>query len=797
MDSEAEIKSILNDYMNGDLSADECFCMVLSLVGYDALKLTFLGHIAWLKSVNTRLYSQLLNVYMGYFESQDDNFRLPDKLDCAVENGFYENDSSEALCGPQYSDGYGDQPEDFEETGYELDLELALKLSLETANNSPSYADIANASSKVDRSVPSNGIVSNIKKHVPPSKATGNATVTVSEVNNKEAENQFHQEDPSAGDGKKKKRNRKKQKNKIEHPLSNPPVIYWFRRDLRVYDNPALVAVSQTGAPVIPVFLWSDTEEGPTSALATGGATKYWLHMALPTLNRDMKDKYNNPIIFRRSSNYLSDMVEIVKTTGAKTIIMNDVYEPFLKERDDKICKELTRKGVKCERYHSYLLHQPGSIRTECLCMRGMGSVTHFMELCRQSSSEPLGFPVDPPGCLPAGSSRPLSHEFNDLQLGKLPRRKDGSMIDWARVIRESWDFSENGAWEALQLFLSDAVKKYEKESSRGDQLNTCRISPYLHFGQISPRTILSEGRHVKSPKFLRKLAWRDLSYWLLSVFPDLPHAPTRPQYQHQRWSGNKAHLKAWQKGYTGYPLVDAAMRQLWLTGWMNNYMRHVVASFLISYLHITWVEGYLWFQDTLLDADVAINAMMWQNGGMSGLDQWNFVMHPVDAAMTCDPKGDYVRKWVPELSNMPEEFVHKPWKCPPSILRRAGVEMGVTYPHRIITDLEEAREQSLRDVVDVRKRFPYLIDQNTGNDLVKLPKGVVIPVITRREFKYKTRNPDSRDNPHNAVLKGYRSRKRDELVDYLNERDFMASTMKECTGRHEKGGNPNNPIVF
>ncbi|XP_060552070.1 LOW QUALITY PROTEIN: deoxyribodipyrimidine photo-lyase-like [Ruditapes philippinarum] len=584
------------------------------------------------------------------------------------------------------------------------------------------------------------------------------------------------------------RRRKTKKKNRVDRPLSNPPVVYWFRRDLRLHDNPALFNAAQLGAPVLQYFLWSEHEEGPSKALAKGGATKYWLHMALPTLNRDMINHYNNPIIFRKSTNYSSDIFDIIKQSGDTTLVMNDVYEPYLKERDDKICKALKSKGIKCERFHSYLLHQPGAIKTEALCMRGMGSVTHFMECCRHSDPEPLGIPVDPPNILPVASYRPECIPVSELGLGKLPKRKDGREIDWAKVIRESWDFSEDGAWEALQLFLTEGIRNYEKESSRGDKLNTCRISPYLHFGQISPRTVLNEGRYLKSPKFLRKLAWRDLSYWLLSVFPDLPHAPTRPQYQYQRWSNNKVHLKAWQKGNTGYPLVDASMRQLWLTGWMNNYMRHVVASFLLSYLHITWVEGYLWFQDTLLDADVAINAMMWQNGGMSGLDQWNFVMHPVDAAMTCDPKGDYVRKWIPELAKMPEEFIHKPWKCPPSILRRAGVQLGVTYPQRIITDLEEAREQSLRDVVDVRQKFEELIDPRTGNDLVKLPNGVIIPVITRKEFKYKTRNPETRDNPHNAVLRGYRSRKRDELVEYLNERDFMASTMKECSMRHERG---------
>ncbi|XP_045159044.2 deoxyribodipyrimidine photo-lyase-like [Mercenaria mercenaria] len=766
MDNTVDVDNILTDFKSGNLSADECFCMILSLIGYDAAKTHFLAHVETLRKEQPKLHNQLFNVYRGYFECLDECFNLPDKLDCSVENGFYATDSSEN-----------------QDIGFDLDLEMALKLSLESAVDTPSYA------SKLMSSHTVNGVSDKCHEPERVRKMTFSFTDNMS-CEKKAIATQSLDTDSShtfeSSQKSKKKKNRKK--SRVDRPLSNAPLIYWFRRDLRLYDNPALEFAALSGAPVLPIFLWSDAEEGPTKAFANGGATKYWLHMALPTLNRDMIDRYNNPIIFRKSTDYLTDIVDIIKQSGAKTLVMNDVYEPYLKERDDKICKVLRNKGVKCERFHSYLLHQPGAIKTESLCMRGMGSVTHFMECCRQSDPEPLGVPVDPPNILPVGTDRPESVPVSELGLGRLPKRKDGTEIDWARVIRESWDFSENGAWEALQLFLNEGIRNYEKESSRGDKLNTCRISPYLHFGQISPRTVLNEGRYLKSPKFLRKLAWRDLSYWLLSVFPDLPYAPTRPQYQHQRWSDNKIHLKAWQKGNTGYPLVDASMRQLWLTGWMNNYMRHVVASFLISYLHITWVEGYLWFQDTLLDADVAINAMMWQNGGMSGLDQWNFVMHPVDAAMTCDPKGDYVRKWIPELARMPEEFIHKPWKCPPSILRRAGVELGVTYPHRIITNLEEAREQSLRDVVDVRQKFEGLIDPRTGNDLVQLPNGVLIPVITRKEFKYKTRNPESRDNPHSAVLRGYRSRKRDELVEYLNQRDFMASTMKECSMRHDRG---------
>nr|KAG5707978.1 hypothetical protein BaRGS_025116 [Batillaria attramentaria] len=476
---------------------------------------------------------------------------------------------------------------------------------------------------------------------------------------------------------------------------------------------------------------------------------------------------------------------------------MNNLYEPCLKARDDKICKQLESQGVEVKRFHSYLLHEPGSVNTESMGMRGIGSVTHFMECCRQSSTQSIGLPADKPPCLPASGSMPQSQALDELGLSRLPRRRDGTVIDWAKGIRESWDFSEDGAWNALELFVDEGIRHYEKESGRADMLNTSRSSPYLHFGQVSPRAVLRHAQGMRSPKFLRKLAWRDLSYWLLTLFPEMPSKPMRPHYQAQRWSQDKSHLRAWQKGKTGYPLVDAAMRQLWLTGWMNNYTRHVVASFLISYLHLHWEHGYAWFQDTLLDADVAINAMMWQNGGMSGLDQWNFVMHPVDAAMTCDPNGQYVRQWCPELAALPDDFIHKPWKCPPSVLRRAGVELGKTYPHRIITDLEEAREQSLRDVVTLRLANHQYVDPYTGNDLVPLPSGLLLPVITRKEFKYKTANPHAKDNPHTAVLRGYRSRKRDEAIAFANQVDFTASTMNECALRQKRYEQANRFVQF
>jgi hypothetical protein len=201
--------------------------------------------------------------------------------------------------------------------------------------------------------------------------------------------------------------------------------------------------------------------------------------------------------------------------------------------------------------------------------------------------------------------------------------------------------------------------------------------------------------------------------------------------------------LRAWQRGETGYPLVDAAMRELWSTGYIPNYMRHVVAGFLIEFLSIDWRHGELWFHDTLVDADVAIQAFMWQNGGHSGMDQWNFVMHPVFAAKSADPEGDYVRRWCPELASLPREFIHCPWEAPATMLARAGVAFGRDYPRRIITNLDEARRTSLRAVLDVRRGpgAKYILPD--GNESLPLPEpGRTARCITRVDYRAMSEEP-------------------------------------------------------
>uniref|UniRef100_A0A3B3ZQ60 Photolyase/cryptochrome alpha/beta domain-containing protein n=1 Tax=Periophthalmus magnuspinnatus TaxID=409849 RepID=A0A3B3ZQ60_9GOBI len=582
-------------------------------------------------------------------------------------------------------------------------------------------------------------------------------------------------------------------------PSPQPPVLLWFRRDLRLCDNPGMIGALEVGAPVIPVFIWApEEEEGPGTTVAMGGACKFWLHQALSCLHTSLQ-RIGSSLVFLKaeSGSSLQTLRGLLQETGARTVVANALYEPWLKQRDDLVLSALHKDGIDLRMYHSYCLRDPYSVSTVGVGLRGIGSVSHFIRCCKQNPGPTLGAPLDPPVSLPTPFHWPTGVPLDMLELARMPRRKDGTILTFVSL----------GISVRREHMLS--VYRYEKESGRADCCNTSGLSPYLHFGQLSPRWLLwdAKGAKCRPPKFQRKLSWRDLAYWQLSLFPDLPWESVRPPYKALHWSSNRSHLKAWQRGRTGYPLVDAAMRQLWLSGWMNNYMRHVVASFLIAYLHLPWQKGYRWFQDTLVDADVAIDAMMWQNGGMCGLDHWNFVMHPVDAAMTCDPCGSYVRQWCPELADLPDELIHKPWKCPTSMLKRVGVVLGQSYPERIITDLEEHRTQSLKDVAQVRLQFKQYVDRATGCDLVPLPprlvsealgihgdvevrgKQFLLPLITRMEFKHQVEEPDSDagSNPYNAVLKGYVSRKRDETIAFLNERDFTASVMNEGVQRRER----------
>ncbi|KAL6106840.1 uncharacterized protein ACO6RY_10610 [Pungitius sinensis] len=808
-DSKVLVRRMLVEVLMGREDPEGFFAMCVSVLGHRETSSQFLPLIRPLATANGSLHATLTSIHKEYFsKTQDDELELALSLSL-VETKDHRLSGTSQEPRPQ-SPADGPLPPTSVSRGDSRSPQTGA--SVEASSPQTNHAPERHKITRIDK----------YKTDTPGTSQTARVSGPVSKQDTfKESDKMMDDGALSPSEKPKRSKNRRQRRRGAgqqvvglpRSPPARPPVLLWFRRDLRLGDNPALTGSLEVGAPVIPVFIWSpEEEEGPGITVAVGGACKYWLHQALSCFAASLERIGSHLVFLEANRSSLHTLKELVEETGARTVLANALYEPWLKERDDVVESALRRDGVVCKMFHSYCLRDPYSVSTEGVGLRGIGSVSHFMNCCRQNPGSALGAPLDSPASLPTPAHWPVGVSLDALGLARMPRRKDGTTIDWAANIRKSWDFSEEGASARLEAFLNDGVYRYEKESGRADAPNTSCLSPYLHFGQLSPRWLLwdAKGARCRPPKFQRKLAWRDLAYWQLTLFPDLPWESLRPPYKALRWSSDRGHLKAWQRGRTGYPLVDAAMRQLWLTGWMNNYMRHVVASFLIAYLYLPWQEGYRWFQDTLVDADVAIDAMMWQNGGMCGLDHWNFVMHPVDAAMTCDPYGNYVRKWCPELADLPDELIHKPWKCPPAMLRRAGVVFGQTYAERIVTDLEERRSRSLRDVALVRKEFGQYVDKCSGCDLVPLPprlvsqalglahrdaglvtegKRFLLPVITRMEFKHQQEDPDAdaASNPYNAVLKGYVSRKRDETVAFLNERDFTASVMHEGVQRRER----------
>jgi deoxyribodipyrimidine photolyase len=546
------------------------------------------------------------------------------------------------------------------------------------------------------------------------------------------------------------------------------PVIVWLRNDLRLRDNPALHAASLTGRPVIPVFVHApDSEEG---GWPLGGAVKLWLHHSLASLNKSLNTHCGSRLILRdaRTVGTAAAVAAIAHEVGASAVHFNRVYEPWKVDRDAEITASLRRSGVRVESFAASVLYEPQVVKPdedEDSLQKGFASVGFWTAAARKHGDPPEPVPsVADNGALCVPAVWPHCVHLSALELATPPRRRrmrDGGYskglhplrelcdvdfngnVLWAAPILSRWQVGEDGARAALARFLKEGVQQFEgDERFRADQSNTAEISPYMRFGELSPREVYAaasalHGRE-RSHTFLRRLSWRDLTYWMLWRFPTLPLKGFRPHYDTQRWTldPDGKLLKAWQQGQTGYPLVDAAMTQLWKTGWMPNYMRHVTAGFLVEFLGLDWRAGERWYHDTLVDADVAINAYMWQNGGHSGPDQWNFVMHPVFNAKKSDPEGDYVRRWLPQLSRLPVEYIHCPWEAPPSLLASAGVRLGTHYPRRVIMDLEQARINTHRAVMEVRSsRLGRHHRSKNGAEWIEV-NGRKVYLVTRVDYR-------------------------------------------------------------
>jgi len=476
-------------------------------------------------------------------------------------------------------------------------------------------------------------------------------------------------------------------------------MLVWFRQDLRLGDNPALTEAVKRGGVTIPVFIWSPEEEADWPP---GAASKWWLHQSLVELDVELR-KQGSRLIVRRGP-AVPTLQQLVAETGAKSVVWNRRYEPAIIARDARAKEALRIGGVEAESFNGALLHEPWTIQNQS--GKPFQVFTPFWKHClsKPDPAEPLPAPEN----LRGPKSWPKSLKVSELELE--PK------INWAAGMSAAWAPGEAGAVKNLGRFVTQAFEHYSDQRNRPDMIGTSRLSPHLHFGEISPRQIwhavrcgapasdptrsgearstsLAGGRRSdatdwRHSPFLVEVGWREFAHHLLYHFPHTPTEPLRADFKNFPWRKDAKWLRAWQKGETGFPIVDAGMRELWTTGWMHNRVRMIVASFLVKDLLLPWQDGAKWFWDTLVDADLAQNTLGWQWTAGCGADAAPYfrVFNPQSQGEKFDPNGDYVRRWCRELAKLPAKHIHAPDKAPPEILAKAGVKLGVNYPEPIVS---------------------------------------------------------------------------------------------------------------
>jgi deoxyribodipyrimidine photo-lyase len=460
------------------------------------------------------------------------------------------------------------------------------------------------------------------------------------------------------------------------------PHIVWFRQDLRLRDNPALAAAVASGAPIVPVYVFDPDHGAP---FAMGGAAKWWLHHSLNALDTRLKAKGSRLVLRRGPAQ--QTLEALIAETGAQAVSWNRLYDPASIARDREIKASLR---VRCASYNASLLREPWETAT-----RDGGPFKVFTPFFRRLRElGPAQDPLPEPQNLTPPRTWPGRENLADWALTP-------SAPDWAKGFAHVWTPGEAGARQKLSRFLDGALTGYARHRDVPGIPGTSRLSPHLAFGEIGPREVWAAAPH-NSPdtdKFLSELAWREFAHHLLFHTPSLPTANWRPAFDAFPWdaSGDAQGLRAWTRGRTGFPIVDAGMRELWATGWMHNRVRMIVASFLVKNLMIDWRRGAAWFWDTLVDADLANNSAGWQWVAGSGADAAPFfrIFNPVTQAQTFDPEAAYVKHWVPELAALPPTAAHAPWSADASVLTRAGVVLGRTYPWPIV-DLQQTRARAL-----------------------------------------------------------------------------------------------------
>ncbi|GAB2301862.1 Cryptochrome-1 [Dionaea muscipula] len=473
--------------------------------------------------------------------------------------------------------------------------------------------------------------------------------------------------------------------------------IVWFRRDLRIEDNPALAAGVRTGA-VVPVFIWAPEEEGH---FYPGRVSRWWLKQSLAHLDSSLRS-LGTFLITKRSTDSVSSLLEVVKDVGATQLFFNHLYDPMSLTRDHRAKEVLTAQGIVVRSFNADLLYEPWEVHDDS---GHIVTFSAFWERCLSMPFDPEA-PLLPPKRIITGD---VSSCSSDTLIFENESEKGSNAL-----LARAWSPGWSNADKALTTFINGPLLEYSKNRRKADSATTSFLSPHLHFGEVSVRKVFhllrvkqvlwaNEGNKAGEEScnlFLKSIGLREYSRYLSF---NHPYSHERPLLGHLKffpWVIDENYFKAWRQGRTGYPLVDAGMRELWATGWLHDRIRVVVSSFFVKVLQLPWTWGMKYFWDTLLDADLESDALGWQyiSGCLPGGRDLQRIDNPQLEGYKFDPNGEYVRRWLPELSRLPTEWIHHPWMAPESVLQAAGIELGINYPLPIIG--LEAAEAKLQDAL-------------------------------------------------------------------------------------------------
>jgi deoxyribodipyrimidine photo-lyase len=465
--------------------------------------------------------------------------------------------------------------------------------------------------------------------------------------------------------------------------------LAWFRRDLRLANNAALMHALKTATRVVPVYIHAPEEDGDWEP---GAASRWWLHHSLAALIESLAQRGSRLVI--RHGPSLDALRELIRDTGANSVCFNRLYEPARLGNDHDIEQALSVDGVEVFCGTGHLLAEPWAIHSRSGTPYRV--YTPYARSVRATLTLPAPQPA--PRALPLSPARLKSLPLKAL--GLLPR------IRWDAGLAHCWQPGEDGAARRLRR-LASLMPDYARARDVPGVEGTTRLAPHLHFGEVSPRQVwraITQAASRQTAGILRgaemlerELLWREFAYHVLYHFPHTPDAPFNLRFAAFPWQSAPKLLAAWQRGRTGIPIVDAGMRELWATGSMHNRVRMITASFLTKHLGADWRDGARWFWDTLVDADLANNTLNWQWVAGCGADAAPYfrIFNPVLQSRKFDAQGIYLRRWLPELASLPPRHIHEPWRAPETVLKQAKIQLGADYPTPAL-DLGTAREQAL-----------------------------------------------------------------------------------------------------